>query len=75
MQFPLRNTIKLSRKKKEKFKESQTVFFRFFLQSFDVVFHTFRWINQTFHQNKNKNDGIKLEVGEHFWLAFLEVIL
>ena len=44
---------KIVTQEKEKFKESPTVFFSLvFLRSFDVVFHMFRCINQTFHQNK-----------------------
>ena len=53
MRFPLRNTLKSSRKKKKNSRNPNSVFFlRFFLRSFDIVFHMFRCINQTFHQNK-----------------------
>ena len=66
MQFPLRNTPKIVTQEKEKFKESPTVFFKtmlyFFLQSFDIVFHMFRCINQTFHHDK-KNCWDKTEEG------------
>ena len=63
-QFQLRNTQKSSRKKKKYFKESATLFFKttlFFLRSFDVVFHMFKCINQTFNKNKKNVAGIKVE--------------
>ena len=53
--FHLRNTLKLARKKKKNVKESATLFFKttlFFSRSFDLIFHMFKCINQTFHQNR-----------------------
>ena len=55
-QFQLRNTLKLSQKKKRNFKKSSTLFFKtksFFLRHFDVVFHMFMVIKNTFNQYKN----------------------
>ena len=53
--FQLRNTLILSRKKF--FSSSRNPRF---LRSFDVVFHMFRCINQTFHKT-SKLAGVKLE--------------
>ena len=55
-QFQLRNTLKLSPKKKINFNKSTTLFFKttlFFLRHFDVVFHMFMVIKKTFYQYKN----------------------
>ena len=48
------NNLKSAHKKNKNDKESATLFFKttlFFLQSFDIVFHMFKCINQTFHEN------------------------
>ena len=57
IKFSLRNTLKLSRKKKKKSRNPQQCFskLRRFLRSFDVVFHMFRCIQQTSHQNKKNS--------------------
>ena len=53
--FQLRNTLKLSHKKKRNFNQSTHYFskLRCFLKRFDVVFHMFMGIKKTFNQNKN----------------------
>ena len=43
---------KIVMQEKKNSRNPQQCFFRVFLRSFDVVFHMFRCINQTFHQNK-----------------------
>ena len=61
--FQLKNTLNLSHKKRINIKESATLFFKttlFFLRSFDVVYHMFQCIKQTFHKN-NKCIQVKLE--------------
>ena len=51
--FQLRNTLKLSHKKKRNFNQSTHYFskLRCFLKRFDVVFHMFMGIKKTFNQN------------------------
>ena len=51
--FQLRNTLKLSHKKKRNFNQFTHYFskLRCFLKRFDVVFHMFMGIKKTFNQN------------------------
>ena len=54
--FQLRNTLKLSHKKKRNFNQSTTLFFKttsILLRRFDVVFYMFMGIKKTFNKNKN----------------------
>ena len=53
--FQLRNTLKLSHKKKRNFNQSTTLFFKttsILLRHFDVVFYMFMGIKKTFNENK-----------------------
>ena len=55
---------KIGTQEKKNVKESAKLFFKtmlLFLRSFDVVFHMFKYINQTFHQNKKCSWEKKLE--------------
>ena len=51
--FQLRNTLKLSPKKKRNFNKSTKLQNYVFLWHFDVVFHMFMVIKKTFNQYKN----------------------